>query len=170
MDKIRCTCLRNQGVAELYATIRGRVQQVQPARRVRYRKWDRHKRHQETGKESRIEIEKDRTGRPPSNTSRYFAGEFFADVTLDAGALDFLLVGALLFVDVGLVEAGFVFADLGLAGAGFVPVASFFGVTFALEVFFAAGLALVTELLALAAFGLDVEAFFAGEAYRDAAT
>ena len=94
---------------------------------------------------------------------RYFAGEVFADA-LDAGALDFLLVGALLLVDAGLVEVGFVFADLGLADAGFVPVASFFGVTFVLEAFLPPVLALTAEPLALAAFGLDVEgAFFLGD-------
>jgi len=95
---------------------------------------------------------------------RYFAGEVFADAAFDAGALDFLLAGALLFVDAGLVEVGFVFADLGLADAGFVPVASFFGVTFVLEAFLLPVLALTAELLALAAFGLEVEgAFFLGE-------
>jgi hypothetical protein len=101
--------------------------------------------------------------------SHYFVGEVFADAAFDAGALDFLLAGALLFVDAGLVEAGLDFADLGLADAGFVPVASFFGVTFALEVFLPAGLALVAELLALTAFGLDVgDGFFLGKLYRGA--
>jgi len=74
--------------------------------------------------------------------------------------LDFLLAGALLFVDAGLVEVGFVFADLSLADAGFAPVTSFFGVTFALEAFLPPVLALTAELLALAAFGLDVEGAF----------
>jgi len=82
----------------------------------------------------------------------YFAGEFFAEATFDAGALDFLLPGARPFV-----EAGFDFVDLTLAGADFVPVAIFFGVTFALEDLLLVGLA----CLAFATFTLDV--FFAGE-------
>jgi len=95
----------------------------------------------------------------PLEAPRYFAGEVFADA-FDAGALDLLLAGALLFVDAGLVE---VFADLGLADVGFVPVASFFGVTFVLETLLLPVLALTAELLALAAFGLLVEgAFFLG--------
>ena len=88
-------------------------------------------------------------------TLHYFVGEFFADAAFDAGALDFLLAGALPFTDVGLA-----FADLGLADVGFVPVASFFGVTFALEVFLPAGLAFVAKLLTFAAFGLDTEDVF----------
>lgn len=84
----------------------------------------------------------------------HFDGEFFPDLVdaaLDAG---FLLAGAALPFDAGLVDAGF---DLGLAAAAFVdggfePVTLFFGVTLALDAFFGPGLALGAVGLAFAVF------------------
>lgn len=92
-------------------------------------------------------------------------GEFFAETDLEAGAVDFLLDGALLFVDAGLVEAGFVFADLGLVDAGFAPVTDFLGDTLALEVFLPTGLALTAAGFAFALGGETEAAFFFGAAW-----
>lgn len=107
-------------------------------------------------------------------------GEPFTDA-FEAGATDFLLAGfvdaadlaeaGLVFTDAGFVfvDAGLVFGvDLGFADAGFdlgfaVPVTDFFGVTFALDVFFAVGLAFAGAAFAFtgaAALALVAGAFF----------
>lgn len=87
------------------------------------------------------------------------------DAPFDAGAVDLLLAGALLFVDAGLAGDDLVFMDLGFADAGFVPTTDLLDVTFALEVaFLGAVLALAATGFALV-LGLDVDvAFFFGGA------